>query len=329
MTEVTVAPASMKWTAQKNAERARKAKAALDSTFLKVSHVKRLLSDLDASFWSGREGIKARHLVIFGDSGAGKTRLLEVFASLYPREELEDRTLMPVLFAKMPSNPTPRRIVVALLKALGSIFAAKGKEDEPMVQLKTLCKECGVRIILIDEASHLVDRGREKTHYRFGDALKEVVDELGIPTVLTGVPRLERLFAVNEQLRGRFSRRRTIRRFSIVQKDAVAEFRSVVHSLSQKLEGIDSIELTSSEFLPRIHAATHGLLRPLIELLKEAVDLACMKAKPAITADVLIEAFRNAIWESVPDARNPFHQTFSFLPLDGAGEPYDRPTRDQ
>ena len=41
----------------------------------------------------------------------------------------------------------------------------------------------------------------------FADWLKHLIDEVGVPTVLLGLPRLESLLQINEQLRRRFSRR--------------------------------------------------------------------------------------------------------------------------
>lgn len=303
-------------------------KDALDATFLRVAHVKNLLAELDACLRTGQRRAMPRHLVIFGDSGVGKSKLLKVFAGMHPRRELADRSVIPVLQAPMPSLPTPKRIVVALLKAMGSPFATKGKDDEPMDQLKTLCTACGVQLILFDEVSHLVDRGREKTHYKYGDALKEVVDALGLPFVLTGIPRLTKLFDVNEQLRGRFSRRRTIKPFSIVGVEKLEEFRSVVHSFQAKFKGIDSIDLTTQELLPRVFMATNGLLRPLVDLLKEAVDRAAPTKGRLLTVATLEAAFDAAIWNEAPKTRNPFAKDFDFVPLIQTGEPYATPERD-
>ncbi|QAZ39570.1 AAA family ATPase [Methylibium sp. Pch-M] len=303
-------------------------KDALDATFLRVTHVKELLRELEACLRTGQRKAKPRHLVIFGESGVGKSKLLEVFSGMHPRLELADRSVIPVLRASMPSLPTPKRIVVELLKAMGSPFATKGKDDEPILQLKTLCTACGVQLVLLDEVSHLVDRGREKTHYRYGDALKEVVDALGIPFVLTGIPRLMKLFDVNEQLRGRFSRRRTIKPFSIVGDKRLEEFRSVVHSFRAKFKGIDSIDLTTKELLPRVFMATNGLLRPLVDLLKEAVELAARTKGRSLTRATLEAAFDAAIWNEAPKTRNPFAEDFNFVPLIQTGEPYATPERD-
>jgi len=304
-------------------------KDALDSVFLLFDHVDQLNQELEACYRSGARRGKPRHLVIFGDSGCGKTRLLENFAERYPRRELDDRTQIRVLFVKMPSNPTPRKIVKAIACALGSPFAGKGEDEDQLRHLRTLFWECGVNLLLFDEVSHLVDRGREKTHYKFGDALKEVVDALCVPFVLTGIPRLKKLFDVNEQLRGRFGRRRHIRPFSIATANGVKIFRRAVMSFQKKIAPMVTIDLTSEEMLPRIFFATNGLLRPLVELLKEAVDLAHGSKTGAITLAILDRAFHNSIWNDVTEVRNPFSTQFNTIPLTGAGEPYAIPERDR
>ena len=304
-------------------------KQNLDEVFLRFEHVDKLNAELEASYRSGVLRGKPRHLVIFGDSGAGKTRLLEKFAARYPRVELPDRTLIPVLFVTMPSNPTPRKIVRSILTALGSPFANKGEDEDQLKHLQKLCEKCEVNLILMDEVSHLVDRGREKTHYKFGDALKEVVDSIKIPVVLSGIPRLRRLFEVNEQLRGRFGRRRHIKPFSLSQRDMAISFRRAVGTFQSKLLPLGTIDLTTKEVLPRVLFASNGLLRPIVEILKEAADLGFASSKREINLAKLEKAFRNVVWDEAPDERNPFSAKFNFLPLTGSGEPYAIPQRDR
>lgn len=46
-----------------------------------------------------------------------------------------------------------------------------------------------------------------KSQYLIADWLKFLLDDLALPTVMLGLPRLEELLQTNEQLRRRFSRR--------------------------------------------------------------------------------------------------------------------------
>jgi len=254
--------------------------------------------------------------------------LSEVAMRSHPRIEMHDRTLIPVLLANMPATPTQRKILEALIAAMDPELPAKGSIKDLKTQLLTLCDACGVSLVLLDEASHMVDRGQERTHYLVGDALKEVVDFLGRPFVLAGIPRLKRLLEVNEQLRGRFNRCRTLKPFSLSVKESAADFRGAVQAFSNELLGIEAVDLSGEGVLPQLFMATNGLLKPLVELLKDAVDLAMCTSRPAIKLDTLAAAFRSALWEEAPPERNPFEKGFNGYPLIKPGEPYAVPERD-
>ena len=103
----------------------------------------------------------------------------------------------------------------------------------------------------------------------------------------------------------------------------------MVKSFESKLVGLDCIDLTSAEILPRMYFATNGLLRPLVELLKEAADIATATKSLRVDLDVLSKAFHDALWNDAPDHRNPFHVKFNTLALTANGEPYAIPERDR
>ncbi len=126
----------------------------------------------------------------------------------------------------------------------------------------------------------------------------------------------------------RFGRRRYIRPFSIVDAGKAKVFRGTVNSFQKRLAPLEYVDMTSQEMLPRFYFASNGLLRPLVEVLKEAVDLAYASKKRGVTLGTLQSAFRNVIWQEAPDNRNPFHPTFDTLPLTNHGEPYAVPERD-
>ena len=136
------------------------------------------------------------------------------------------------------------------------------------------------------------------------------------------------MLEVNEQLRGRFNRCRTLKPFSLSVKESAADFRGAVQAFSNELLGIEAVDLSGEGVLPQLFMATNGLLKPLVELLKDAVDLAMCTSRPAIKLDTLAAAFRSALWEEAPPERNPFEKGFNGYPLIKPGEPYAVPERD-
>ena len=296
--------------------------AALDAKFMLFSGVQAIVEELELSLATSKHGGTPRHLAILGPSGVGKTALLHYFLRRHPRVEEEERTFIPVLLAQMPATPTRIRILQALVAAFDPKLVVNKDEAKLTSQVQTLCDACGVRMVLFDESSHMVDRGRERTHYLVGDALKTIVDELGRPFVLVGIPRLKRLLDVNEQLRGRFSRHRTLQPFTLADPGQAREFRGAVAGFAEEIKGIECIELTGEQVLPLLYLSCNGYLRPMVDLLKEAVNLALKKRGGVISMTTLAVAFSGALGEGLADCRNPFSPSFDGYPLINEGEPY-------
>jgi DNA transposition AAA+ family ATPase len=209
-----------------------------------------------------------------------------------------------------------------LLLAMGSPFWNKGSADERREQLLCLLRECKVRLVIIDEANHLVDRGGEKTRHTSADWLKSLADASGISFVLVGIPRTIRLLETNDQLRGRFREVISIDRFSVADSDAISRFRGVLKSFQRLLVGIDSIDLSSIQLARAFSFATDGRLREIRSLLVRSVELASAQPMPKLTMKVLSEAFRSAIYPNATPDRNPFETAFKEVPLTRVGEPF-------
>jgi hypothetical protein len=67
----------------------------------------------------------------------------------------------------------------------------------------TQLRLAGTRVVIFDEISHLVDEGSRVPPRAASDWLKTLADTLNLTLILFGIPRLERLFSANEQLRRR------------------------------------------------------------------------------------------------------------------------------
>ncbi|ODV42736.1 hypothetical protein AWV79_24250 [Cupriavidus sp. UYMMa02A] len=72
--------------------------------------------------------------------------------------------------------------------------------------MKDALIRAGVRVILFDEANHLIDKGHRISARLVGDWFKDLGDELNVTCVLAGIPKLAKLLDANEQLRNRAQR---------------------------------------------------------------------------------------------------------------------------
>lgn len=260
-------------------------------------------------------------LVIIGDTGTGKTTLIENFVQSLPRVEHPEFTEVPVLYVEVPARCSVKMLAALMLRTLGSPFWNRGDEVDRTDQLVTLLKACKVRMIIIDEVNHLADRGSEKSHYHVGDWIKQLIRSSRLPIVLAGTPAAEILWNTNEQLADRFREQIVLQPLGM-EGNKFWELRSVLGAFLGLMKGIPCIEITEEAHARRIAFATAGRLRDVRRLLVRAVEIAATQPRFAITRSTLAQAFLQVIYRDAPEKRNPFSPKFNGLPLTKPGEPF-------
>jgi Cdc6-like AAA superfamily ATPase len=266
-----------------------------------------------------QEGVEPECVAIIGDTGTGKSTLLERLADKYPRVEHAEFTEVPVLYVKIPPRCTVKMLAGVLLKKLGSKFWDRGDEVDRTHQLVTLLKACRVRLIILDEANHLADRGASKSHYFVGDWIKQLIDVAKVPVVLAGTPTAAILWQTNEQLGDRFREVMTLEPLSMSRPE---ELRSVLRTFAGLMDGIEVADFVGTPMARAMVFATAGRLRAIRKLLVRSVKFAEDEALPRIDKTTLERAFAAAIYPKTTDDRNPFSSKFNGLPLIGKGEPF-------
>lgn len=262
------------------------------------------------------------HLFLLGESGVGKSRLLEHFQSQHPSHELPDRTIVPVLYSETPSDCTPKKLASQLLRALGSPIWNKGNEQELTHQLLVLLAQCRTRMVILDEVNHLVERGGAKSHYQLADWIKLTARQARIPFVLAGTERSIELLTVNEQLRSRFRESLRIRPFGLSTLEDTKETLSALRAFHNLLDDVDRIDISSEAIARLVVFGTHGRLREIRKLLVRWVEIGFQKKRVSLTLSDLGIAFGQVIFPGVPKGRNPFLSDFDGNPLTLIGEPF-------
>lgn len=283
--------------------------------------VKRIQDRLEELVDYQCDGEEPEGLAILGETGTGKTTLLENFVQLKPRVEHPEFTEMPVLYAEVPARCTTKMLAGELLRVLGSLFWNRGDEADRTQQLHTLLKACRVRIIILDEVNHLADRGAEKSHYYVGDWIKQLMRSSGVPVVLAGTPAASILCDTNEQLDDRFREQIALQPLSM-EASRIRELRSVLGTFLGLMQDVPCIDITEEVHARSIAFATAGRLRDIRRLLVRAVEIAAKQPRFSITRSTLSQAFLEVIHRDADAERNPFSSKFNGLPLTKTGEPF-------
>lgn len=292
-------------------------------SFINFPHIKRISAAFDRMYDYQCCREEPENVVLLGESGVGKSTLLTKYAGKHSAIDHDEFTEIPVLYVVLGPSPSPSVLASTLLRELGDPKWYAGKEKELTARLIHLIKICRVRVVILDEANHLIDRGGEKTQHSAADWLKRLVDATRVSFVLAGIPRTKRLLETNDQFRGRFREVIEVDRFSVVNRSAEQEFRSALKVFKGYLRDIPSIDISGTVVTRLFAFATDGRLRDIRRLLVRAVELAFEQPEPRLTDIVLAESFRTVIYPNSPDERNPFHKVFDGVPLVKANEPFE------
>lgn len=282
-------------------------------------------NDIDGLLRLHRETGVAQHLLILGESGTGKTTLCLDFVTRHPRVVLAERDVVPVLHVPIPPVATIAAVTEAMLARLGDPCPTFGTISSKTARAIKLARAVSVELLLIDEAQHIQDRGKLPTQYLVGDWLKTVMDEIGVPTVLLGLPRVANLLQVNEQVRRRFSRRRYLQMGQHGETSIEAECLQLFLSLGENFPiPLSCGSIGWKEMAQRVYYASDGRVAYIKKLLSGAIRIAMEQQLSNVGAETLEAAFTQEVWWEGIDHLNPFNERFQFRRLNRASEPFEQ-----
>lgn len=264
----------------------------------------------------------ARGMLVTGLTGTGKTTIADNYVERYPRYETEDRTVIPVLFLELPSEPRANVIGEQLLLALGDPFPSEGTGAYRLKRAKTLIRQCETDLIIIGEVQHVTDNLDRKARDIAADALKDLMN-LGVPTVFFALPSALPYFVKNQQLGRRCTPKIRLKPFGTATAEERKEFMGVLKSLHQALPVDGDSALIDPECVLPLHIASFGLFGQLSQLVEQALRIMLLGNHSTLRREHLQTAFEQAIFPDCKASRNPFSSKFSGALLTQPGEPYN------
>jgi hypothetical protein len=251
-------------------------------------------------------------MLIKGDTRTGKTTLYRRYEQQYPRVVTKEITIIPVLSATIPVPATPKSLVTKLLVKMGDPLAHSGTIISQTFRLYEVLKRCKVRLIILDEFQHFIDRDSNKILQTISDWLKELLNETRIPIVLIGMPNCDQILEANSQLRRRFAIREKLEPFGWehddpqVKKQMRENFRRFLTMLDKQLPLKERSHIGDPKTAYRIYCATHGKVAGVVNLLRRAVGITLVDGEERISLEVLATAYNDRLKYDQPKIKNPF-----------------------
>lgn len=264
-----------------------------------------------------KELFEAKNFMFLGVSGVGKSTLIGKYLQKCNDQDSKVSDRRPVVSFRAPASPTAKSMMQGVVRAFKG--PETGTSAELMQRAIRYVNHFKVEVLLMDEAHHLIDRGRMKTHAHLGDCLKEFSDQVECSIGLCGAPRLRLLFETNTQLRNRWSTSFALHPFSYENgKSALASF---IMALTQGSISKDNEEFFKrSDTVNRIQYATDGVPAQVVKLMQNVKRV--MASSGELSLLVMDQAWNFPGTSHLPARRRPFHKEFNFERLMGIDEPY-------
>ncbi len=232
-------------------------------------------------------------MFIGGMPGAGKTTLLNHYLRQYPRIVHDDVIEVPVLGGRVPNKATDKTLVTELLIRIEDPAAQRGSTHGQTIRLKGFIKSCHVRLIILDEFQHFVDKDSWKVLKTVSDWLKNLIDEAEVPIVLIGMPYASQILDApgNEQLQRRFAVRASLDSFSWNTGESRNEFRAFLKAIDEQLPLMERSHLSDPITAFRFYCATNGRVGKVMKIVRRASELALNQGAEQLTLEFLADAY--------------------------------------
>jgi Cdc6-like AAA superfamily ATPase len=224
-------------------------------------------------------------LLLFGDSGIGKTMVVEKFLREHPNQFDKDAGIerIAVLSVQMPPAPDEKRFYSQLLVAMG---APSGTEDH-LHRLEARClrilKLLQPQMLIIDEVHHLLS-GTAREQRRSMNLLKFIANELRVSIAAIGTSDALAVVQTDRQIASRFEPLH-LPRWGISE-----DLRGFMLAYIKGLPLREPSAIDDEECLNLVLSRSGGVTGRMALILSRAAELAIRKGQEAITLNWLDKA---------------------------------------
>lgn len=126
-------------------------------------------------------------LLIYGQTGMGKSRIVERFEAGNPRgfNDTTETATIPVVAVQLPPQPTDGEFYGEVLEKLGAGFAGRGDVQRARQLTRRIMWQVGARMLILDEINHMLACTPRQQRV-FLNTLRYLANDLQIPIVCTG-----------------------------------------------------------------------------------------------------------------------------------------------
>ncbi|MAX57215.1 MAG: transposase [Alcanivoracaceae bacterium] len=213
-------------------------------------------------------------LLIYGDTGMGKTKIVRKFERDHPPKfnQVTGVDHRPVVVAQVPSEPIERDLYRELLASMGAPAMAGGTLAREKDVCRSLLRTVGAKMIILDEVNGML-AGTFRQQRIFLNAIRFLANDLRIPLVCAGTDLARQALLTDAQLAERFEA------FHLRPWQNDAAFAGLLKSFERILPLREPSDLLSPEARDRIHKLTSGVTARIFRLIETAAEAAIHAGK--------------------------------------------------
>jgi replication-associated recombination protein RarA len=144
-------------------------------------------------------------LLLYGDSGMGKTMIVEKFERMHPvhHDKATGTETRPVVILQMPPCPDERRLFVRILNAVGAPYNPYWRVDALEHAALSALALIHAQVLVIDEVHQLL-AGSAREQRLSLNLIKSISNDLRISIVAVGTGDARHAIETDSQIRRRF-----------------------------------------------------------------------------------------------------------------------------
>jgi len=227
-------------------------------------------------------------LLIHGDSGMGKSMIIEKFKRAHP--PVYDRSSgverHPVIVMEMPAAPSQRRFYAELLQVINAPYTPSARIDALEFTTIKVMQAIQPRMLIVDEIHNLL-AGSPREQRAALNLLKFLSNQLNCCVVIAGTADALLALQSDDQMVSRF------RPFELARWRESDEFRGFVQAFEKTIPIRQKSGLSDQPMVQALLEVSGGLTWLVAEVLTGAARVAIRSGSECITVELIRAAARS------------------------------------